>query len=351
MSIEARVVVERDGFLVDAELAVASGEVTAIVGPNGAGKSTILLAIAGLVPLRAGRVALGGVVAEDVATGTRLPPEARGVGMVFQDRLLFPHLSALDNVAFGLRARGARRDDARQRAVELLDEVGMAHRSTAAATELSGGEAQRVAIARALAVEPSVLLLDEPLSALDAGTRREMRGELRRRLSAFGGSGLVVTHDLVDAVGITDRVVVLEDGKVVQWGLVADVCAQPRSRYVADFVGVNLLRGTARAGRVELVGGGTLTAGDVLDGAVLVVVHPRAVALFRERPDGTPRNQWLGAIVSMDDEGERVRILVSGPPELVAEVTPAARHDLDLTPGTPVWVAVKATEVAVYADD
>jgi molybdate transport system ATP-binding protein len=243
------------------------------------------------------------------------------------------------------------RHQARQRAAALLEDVGLGSRAGARPCELSGGEAQRVAIVRALAIAPAALLLDEPLSALDAGARRSMRGELRRRLDAFGGCGLLVTHDLVDALGITDHVVVLEGGRVVQSGSVAEVCARPKSSYVAEFVGVNLLRGRARDGRVDLVDGGVLVAASAPEGPVLVVVHPRAVALFRQRPDGTPRNVWRGAVASIDDEGDRARVRVTGAPAVVAEVTPAALQELSLSPGAEVWVAVKATEVDVYADE
>jgi molybdate transport system ATP-binding protein len=349
--LDARVVVERGGFTLDAELAIAPGEVAAVVGPNGAGKSLLVHALAGLAPLTDGRIELDGTVLADVAAGVHVGPDLRPIGVVFQDRLLFPHLSCLDNVAFGPRARGVPRREARRSATALLADVGLSSRAGTRPSELSGGEAQRVAIARALAIAPAALLLDEPLSALDAAARRSMRGELRRRLGGFGGCGLLVTHDLMDALGITDHVVVLEGGRVVQSGSVADVCARPKSSYVAEFVGVNLLRGHARAGRVELAGGGTLVAAGAPEGPVLVVVHPRAVALFRRRPDGTPRNVWRGTVASIDDEGDRARVRVSGAPDLVAEVTPAALHELSLSPGADVWVAIKATEVSAYADE
>jgi len=348
--LDAHVTVERGGFVLEAYLAVPAGQVAAVVGPNGAGKSALVHALAGLLPLARGHVRLDGTVLADAGAGVHVGPEARPIGVVFQDRLLFPHLSCLENVAFGPRARGVPAREARRRAAALLADVGVGERASARPGELSGGEAQRVAIARALAIEPAALLLDEPMAALDAATRRSMRSELGRRLESFGGCGVLVTHDLVDALGITDHVVVLEAGRVVQTGSVAEVCAQPRSSYVAEFVGVNFLRGRARGGRVDLPDGGVLVAAGAPDGAVSVVVHPRAVALFRQRPDGTPRNVWRGTVASIDDEGDRVRVRVAGAPALVAEVTPAALQELSLSMGAEVWVAVKATEIAVYAD-
>src|SRR5207302_7881350 len=217
-------------------------------------------ALAGLAPLTDGRIELDGTVLADVAAGVYVGPDTRPIGVVFQDRLLFPHLSCLDNVAFGPRARGVSRGEARRRAAALLADVGLSSRAGSRPSELSGGEAQRVAIARALAIAPAALLLDEPLSALDAGARRSMRGELRRRLDDFGGCGLLVTHDLMDALGITDRVVVLEGGRAVQSGSLADVGAEPQSSLVAGRVGLSLLRGHARARRVALPRGRALAA-------------------------------------------------------------------------------------------
>lgn len=348
--LRAVVRVTRGELVVDVDLAVGPGEVVALVGPNGAGKTTLLRALAGLEPLAAGRVVLDDTVLEDVATGVRLPPERRPVGMVFQDGRLFPHLSAAGNVAFGLRSRGVGRREARVRAEAWLDRVGLADRADARPGALSGGQAQRVALARALAGEPRVLLLDEPLAALDATSRVEVRRELSRHLATFPGVRLLVTHDPLEAMAMADRVVVLEEGRVVQAGPPAELTARPRSRYVADLAGVNLFRGEASTAGVTLAGGFLLRAADAAGtvGPVLAVVHPRAVSLHPVRPEGTPRNVWPGTVEAVDPEGVRVRIRVAGPLPVVAEVTPAALDDLDLVPGSPVWAAVKAAEVAVY---
>ncbi|HEV2767581.1 MAG TPA: ABC transporter ATP-binding protein [Acidimicrobiales bacterium] len=333
----------------DVALDALPGEVVAVVGPNGAGKSSLLRALAGLVPLCAGRVVMGDTVLEDAATGHRLAPERRPVGVAFQDRLLFPHLSALDNVAFGLRCRGVRRAEARRRAAEWLDRLGVGHRAVSRPATLSGGEAQRVALARALAVEPALLLLDEPLSALDVEARAALRRELRP-LMAGAGVAVLVTHDPLEAMTLAGRLVVLEHGRVVQHGTPREVAERPRSPWVAELVGVNLLAGQGRDGGVELAEGGWLAAPGAGRGQVLAVVHPRAVAVHRRPPEGSPRNVWTGRAEAVELLGDRarVRVALDGRPPLVAEVTPAAVTDLALDDGGEVWVTVKATEVRVF---
>ncbi len=337
-----------DRLDLDVRLIVATGEVAALVGPSGAGKTTVLRAIAGLVPLAAGRVLLDGAVLENAAAGVYVPPERRGIGVVFQDGLLFPHLSVLDNVAAGLRFRGAGTKAARATARAWLDRLGVAPLAGARPGDLSGGQMQRIALARALAIEPRLLLLDEPLSALDVTTRVEVRRELRRHLRSFPGIRLLVTHDPIEALALADRLVVIEEGRIVQSGSSLDVTGRPRSRYVADFVGVNWIRGVARGAEIAVDGGGSLTVVDAADGDVFAVVHPRAVALHRERPEGSPRNVLRGTVVTADDEGTRIRVHVAVPFPLVAEVTRAAAGALGLDRGGEVWVTVKATEIATY---
>jgi molybdate transport system ATP-binding protein len=349
MSLDATIAVRFDRLTLDVAFRVASGEVVALVGPNGAGKTTVLRAIAGLVPLVGGRVALDGAVLEDAATGDYVAPERRNLGVVFQDALLFPYLSVLDNVGAGLRFTGASRMVARTRAREWLGRLGIAELANAMPGALSGGQAQRVALARALAVQPRVLLLDEPLSALDVATRSEVRRELRRHLASFGGIRLLVTHDPIDALALADRLVVLENGRVVQSGSSLEVTAQPRSRYVADFVGVNWLRGRATGDVIELADGGRLTVPDTAPGDVFVVIHPRAVALHRHAPEGSPRNVLQGTILAADDEGTRVRVRLAVPFPLVAEITRAAATELALDRGGELFATVKATEIATYA--
>jgi molybdate transport system ATP-binding protein len=332
----------------EVELAVGAGELVVLLGPNGAGKTTLLRSLAGLVALDRARVVLDGEVLEDTATGRHVPTERRPVGFVFQDHLLFPHLSALENVAFGLRARGVGRVEARRRAAAWLERVGLAGHAGSRPRALSGGQAQRVALARAMVTDPRLLLLDEPLAALDAASRSEVRRGLRRHLATFDGSRLLVTHDPLEAMALADRLVVLEAGRVTQTGTADEVRRRPRSRYVAELVGVNLFRGRAVGGAIRLEGDGTLIAAGDHHGEVFAAVHPHAVAVHRRLPEGTPRNVLAGTADAIEVVGDRVRVRVAGPVPIVAEVTPAAAAELDLADGGPVWASVKATEVAVY---
>ena len=343
----AHLVVARPRFVLDVELSVAPGEVVALLGPNGAGKSTALQALAGLVPLTAGTLHLAGRCLDDPVAGLLVPTAERGVGMVFQDYLLFPHLSALENVAFGLRATGTPRRPAREQARTWLARMGLGELTGVKPRALSGGQAQRVALARALATGPGLLLLDEPLSALDAGTRMQVRSDLRRHLADFAGCTLLVTHDPLDAMVLADRLVVVEHGRVVQAGRPAEVARAPRTEYVARLVGLNLYRGTAIGRHVALAEGGRLETADSATGEVFVTVRPSAVALHRHRPEGSARNSWQGRVVGLEQHGDTVRVEVEGEPTVLADVTTAAVAELDLSPGAPVWVSVKATELSV----
>lgn len=332
------------------DLSVAPGEVVGVLGPNGAGKSTLLAALAGLVGLDAGRVALHGRVLDDPERGVRTATEDRGVGVVFQDHLLFPHLTVLENVAFGPRARGLRTRAARRRATEWLERVGLAAYAGHRPDALSGGQAQRLALARTLAADPELLLLDEPLSALDVEARRSLRSVLRQHLEAFAGPALLVTHEPLEAVALADRLVVLESGRVTQAGTVGEVTEHPRSDWIASLVGLNLWRGVAGGGgKVSLAAGGRLTAVAAPEGEVHVVVHPREVSLSRLPPLQTSaRNVWSGRVDGMDVRGDAVRVAIEGQVPIVAEVTASAVAALDLAAGGEVWVAVKATALRVY---
>jgi molybdate transport system ATP-binding protein len=347
VSLTASVSLATGSFALDAAVDVAGGETVAILGPNGAGKTTLLRALAGLLAVDAGEVRLDDTVLDD---GRRVfvPPERRPIGVVFQDYLLFPHLSVLENVAFGLRSRGVGRRAARASASAWLVRAGLGERAGAKPRELSGGQAQRVALARALAPGPRLLLLDEPLAALDQSARGVVRRALRADLAGFDGMRVLVTHDPLDAAALADRLLVLEHGRVVQTGTFAEVSARPRSRYVADLVGVNLLRGTAEGTRLVLDGGGVLVLPEAASGAVLAVVHPHSVSVHRSEPSGSPRNVARGRIESIVPVGDRVRVQVGGAVPLVAEVTATAVRELELVDGAEVWVAVKATELKVF---
>jgi len=346
----ARIKLRIGSLDIDVAVAATDGETVALLGPNGAGKTTILRAIAGLLAIERGRIEVDGLVLDDPAAGVFVPTANRPIGLVFQDYLLFPRMSALDNVAFGLRARGMAKPAARAAAAGWLERFGLAGHAASRPRALSGGQSQRVALARALATSPRLLLLDEPLAALDAGTRVQVRASLRRYLATFGGARILVTHDPVDAMVLADRVIVVEDGRVTQAGTVTEVARHPRSRYVAELVGVNLLHGNAAGPHlVRLESGSELVVADPLPGErIVVAVRPQSVALYRDKPDGSPRNVWPATVSDVEIDRDRVRVQLEGPVPLVAEVTPGALAELELAPGTPVWATVKAVELSVY---
>nr|WP_232541632.1 ABC transporter ATP-binding protein [Nocardia bovistercoris] len=337
----------RDSFALDAELTVEPGEVVALLGPNGAGKSTALRAVAGLLALTDGRLRVEETV-WDAPPSVFVPAERREVGVVFQDYLLFGHLSALENVAFGLRARGLPRAAARERAARWLERVGLPDCARRRPRALSGGQAQRVALARALVTEPKVLLLDEPLAALDAGTRLQVRSDLSVHLADFPGYTILVTHDPLDAMVLADRLVILERGAIVQQGPPAEIAARPRSDYVADLMGLNLYRGRANATTVDLDVGGALTVAEPAHGGVYVAFAPHAVGLFESRPEGSPRNTWPVTVTGIEQHAHTTRVRLDGAPGVLADVTPATVADLRLRPGQRLWAAVKATEIRSY---
>lgn len=357
--LHADIEVTRAHFRLRLTLKAAPGQVIALLGPNGAGKSTVLRTLAGLDRPDRGLVEIDGETWEDTSAGVRVPVEQRLLGMVFQDYLLFPHLSALDNVAFGPRARGMTRAAARDLARTWLERVGLAAQADARPAELSGGQAQRVALARALAVRPRLLLLDEPLAALDAATRIEVRADLRHHLRDFEGSCVLVTHDPLDAMVLADRLIVLEDGKITHDGTPAEVASAPRTDYVAQLVGLNLYPGTGAGHAVRLAAGGELTVSEPVDGPVFAAFPPSAVAVFTARPHGSPRNCWPATVRAMEQHRDAVRLRLEAEPwgagqatgrraSVLADVTPAAIADLDLVPGSRAWIAVKATEIRTY---
>lgn len=355
-ALDAAMSVDLGRFHLEVDLQVGRGEVVAVLGPNGSGKSTAVRTIAGLRAVDRGQIRIGGVVVDDPDTGSFVVPERRRVGVVLQEPLLFPHLDLRRNVAFGLRASGVDRRTASRRAQAWLERVGIGALGEARPDAVSGGQAQRAALARALVTDPRLLLLDEALSALDVGTRAAVRRDLRRHLATFDGGVVVVTHDVLDAYALADRIVVLEGGRVTQQGTLDEVRAAPRTSYVAEVMGTNLLRGVARGSEVVLdavpeVPGSSppavVVASTRHDGPVLVSFRPSAVTLHRDAPTGSSRNRWVGAVGGLDPLGERVRVRVDGPVPLLAEVTPAAVADLGLIEGATVWAAVKATDLTV----
>ena len=346
--LEADIQLRLSRLNLDAAFTVTSGEVVALLGPNGSGKSTTLRALVGLLPLAGGRVVLDGTVLEDPAQRTRVPPEKRPISLMFQDYLLFPHMSALENVAFGLRSTGTDKKAARQKASQTLERLGLDGMGEAKPGAMSGGQQQRVAMARALVTDPKLLLLDEPLAALDVSTKTDVRRLLRDVLRQSSAANVLVTHDLLDAVALGDRMVVIQDGTIVQTGTPAEVTARPRSRYVADLVGVNLLRGTARGTMLEVDGGGQLSCAASATGPVLAVIAPSRVSVFRQRPERPEENIWPGQVSAVDLMGDRVRVRMDGKPAITAEVPPAAVDELKLDDGGELWTTVNPAAITVY---
>lgn len=350
--LEARMVVRRPDdqtgdFVLDVDLSVPAGTTAALLGPNGAGKSTVVATLAGLEAVREGRIRLGRHVLDDPVEDVLVAPPDRSVGVVFQDHLLFPHLDVRDNVAFGLRSRGVPRAPARRRAEAWLERLGLARLATRRPGALSGGQAQRVALARALVIDPDLLLLDEPLSALDVTTRAELRHTLASHLEAFAGPRLLITHDPTEAFLLADHVHVLEDGRITQHGSPDDLRLRPRTPYAADLAGTNLLEGVARDGIVDL-GARSLHIGDhQVAGPVLVSLRPTAISVYLAHPGGSPRNTWRTRVARVESLGDRVRLRSAEPVALTIEVTREAATELGLAEGTAIWIAVKATELGV----
>ncbi|MFP5487691.1 MAG: ABC transporter ATP-binding protein [Acidimicrobiia bacterium] len=348
MTLHADLSVRLGAFSLAVDVDVRPGEVLAVLGPNGSGKTTLLRTIAGLQPIDAGSIRLDDTVLDDPAAKVFVPPEHRPIGVVFQQYLLFDHLSAVDNVAFGLRARGTGRVESRRRAHEWLDRVGLAEHARSRPRTLSGGQAQRVALARALATDPRVLLLDEPLAALDAGTRRQVRRDLRRHLDGFDGVRVLVTHDPVDAYTLADHVAVLDHGGLVQRGTIAEITAHPRSRYVADLVGTNLVTGTLDADGLRTADGVRISVVADFAGPAIAIIRPQSMTVSVIAADTSARNTFSGTVDDIDRLGDRVRVGIAGPLHLTAEITVRALETLQLRPGDTVHAAVKATDIETY---
>jgi molybdate transport system ATP-binding protein len=332
----------------DVDLGVDSNDVVAVVGPNGAGKTTLLRALAGLVPLDRGHIQINGSTVEDPTQGIRFPPEQRSISVVFQEHRLFPNLTALENIAFGLRATGTTRATARARAREWLQRVGIPEVAGSRPRELSGGQAQRVALARALITEPAVLLLDEPLAAADAAARAELRHLLRTELARYPGARLVVTHDPIEAASLANRLIVIESGTITQEGPLADVTARPRSPWVASMVGLNLLTGNSHGTTVTLDNGAAVATATACDGPVFVAIRPNAITLHRIHPEGSARNVWEGQVGELHPAGDRARVRINGAVPVIAEVTAASVAELHLADGGVVWATAKATDIDIY---
>jgi molybdate transport system ATP-binding protein len=336
------------------ELSVERGECLALAGPSGAGKTSILRVAAGLLRPEAGRVEANGETWLDTEQGLDVPAEDRRCGYVFQHYALFPHLSAWQNVAYPMR--GLSRGERHERALELLERFGLGRLADARPQTLSGGERQRVAVARALARDPEVLLLDEPLSALDARTRASAARELAAVLRQTEAPALLVTHDFTEAAQLGDRVGIVDQGRVVQRGTPSELAATPRSAFVADFTGAVVLTGVASRGgggltHVELDGGGTVASTDIAEGEVAVSVYPWEIELepAGEQHEGSALNRLVAEVLSLTTVGNRVRVGLAAPQPLVAEITSASAERLGLRAGAKVIASWKAAATRVVA--
>ncbi|MET0693080.1 MAG: ATP-binding cassette domain-containing protein [Propionibacteriaceae bacterium] len=345
---------EVDARDLSVELSLGDRERIAVLGPNGAGKSTLLAVLAGILRPDRGHAELDGRVLFTLGPGARrwVPPFARGVSLMAQDPLLFPHLSALDNVAFGPRAAGQRTRTARSTARHWLEEVGAAEFVDRKPAQLSGGQAQRVAIARALAADPRLLLLDEPLAALDVAAAPLLRQVLRRVLA--DRSAIIVTHDLLDALLLAQRVIVLDQGRIVESGPTADVIRHPRTAFTARIAGLNMALGVAEGSGVRAPGGdlveGIQRTETVVGDPAIAVFAPSAVSVYLENPHGSPRNTFGVTITELEprDDQVRVRAETRHGQTLTADVTAPVVGELDLYPGRQVFFTVKATAVTIY---
>ncbi|MHA7306713.1 sulfate/molybdate ABC transporter ATP-binding protein [Arthrobacter sp. TMN-49] len=338
---------------VDVDLTVEPTETIAVMGPNGAGKSSVVQVLAGLLKPDSGHATLGGRTLFQLSPGTTwLPPHARELGVLAQEPLLFPHLSVLDNVAFGPRSQGMSKSASRTAAHHWLSEVDAAELAPGLPAQLSGGQAQRVALARALATDPALLLLDEPMAALDVNHAPFLRSLLKRVLA--GRRAVIVTHSVLDALMLADRIVVMEDGRIVESGPTATVLAHPRSSFAASLAGLNVLPGSL-SGSSLLMDDGVLVTGhrrsetqvpQAVGGQEgMAAFPPSAVSVFPTPPHGSPRNVFKVRVTELEPHGDHIRVRAA---RLSADISPAATAELGLVPGSEVYFVVKAAEVALY---
>ena len=336
--LDARVILNRDSLTIDVELQLQHGEVIAVLGPNGAGKTSLLHALLGWLELESGWIMVNGEVIDSPDTDSYVPPQHRPFGMVFQDGLLFPHMSVEKNILFG-----AGKDFNLKPLAESLQVSELLAKFP---SELSAGERQRAAIARSLAARPKVLFLDEPFSALDIQGKRRGRSLLKGALAIEVSGCLMVTHDLVDAFTLADRVMIIEGGKLTQFDVPDRIRSRPGSEWIADLVGWNYYEGIGEGSVVTLPHGTTIfTAQDDLDGPTSISINPASVSIFKSQPSGSPRNTWLSSIQNIEILGGRARVSLVGEIDICADITTAAANELRQSISSEVWVSVKATEV------
>jgi molybdate transport system ATP-binding protein len=349
MKIIANFTASRGDFTLDIDTTISAGTVTAVLGPNGSGKSTLLRTLAGLQEIDSGEIRFGDRVV-NAAPSIHVSPQERSIGVVFQDYALFPHLTVEQNIAFGPRSLGASKKEAQTQSRTHMDSLGITELANRKPGQISGGQGQRVALARALATQPEVLLLDEPLAALDAQTRESVRTELDRQIKAFAGCVVFVTHDPLDAMLLADRVIVLENGVITQDGTPGELAARPATSYVATLMGVNLIRGQAHAGVLHVDGGGVLHIPEhSLEGEVLAVLRPESITLHINEPEGSARNVWQGTVRGLAPMHDRIRVSVEASPPVVATITHASLADLKLAVGTSIWISAKTLTIEAFS--
>ena len=340
---------ERGSLTLQVAFEIGAGELVAVLGPNGAGKSTLLNCLAGLVPISSGTIAIDGIEVDCPERAILTPPEKRPIGVVFQNGLLFEHMTVIENVAFGLRAHGTKRSAARLEARKWIAKFGLDQYADELPRVLSGGQAQRVALARALITNPRLLLLDEPLASLDAGTRNDVRMELSKQLASFPGMRIMVTHDPIDAHSLADRIIILEHGIITQIGTPQEITARPKTRYVAELAGINMYSGTILNNVLTTPTGATIVTATDGHGPSHAVIRPQSISIHRNLDrTSSPRNVWPGVITHIDNLGDRSRVSISGPLPQTVEVTSTSVATLGLAPGEDIWTSVKATDIETY---
>jgi molybdate transport system ATP-binding protein len=329
----------------DAHLRVDGG-VLALIGPSGAGKTSVLQAIAGLLKPEWGHIATDKMVLLDTEASINLPAEERRVGMLFQDAALFPHMTVAGNIEYGLHPRPTSRRERDARVTEILDRFRIGPLASAKPRQISGGERQRVALARAVATSPDLLLLDEPLSALDSVTKAHVSAELSQWLLELSLPTILVSHDFADVVGLADHVAIIEEGSIVQSGTKNDVLRSPGSAFAAAFAGINYFPGDAvtRGDLTEVHGqdGMVIWSADTLVGSVGAVVHPWDVSVSDERLEISAMNCLSGPVIQIANVGNSTRVTIGSTPPIVAEITGESVDRLGLVPNRVVYASWKA---------
>ncbi|MCC6442146.1 MAG: ABC transporter ATP-binding protein [Armatimonadetes bacterium] len=341
-------------FALDVDFVQDRQQTLVLIGPSGCGKSTTLNAIAGTVPLDSGRIVLDDRVLYDRAARIDIAPNKREIGFVYQDFALFPHKTVFENIAYGLRCRKKSKAEIHNRVARLMETMQISHLAQARPQQLSGGQQQRVALARALAIDTHILLLDEPLGALDAQTRMSVRSELKRILKSFDVVSIIVTHDFVDALVLGDAIGVMEEGRILQLGSREELLLHPKSKFVADFTGVNFFQGQVVSrngdGWCHVRVGETHIHTPCTDaGRISLAFFPRDVTLHRDPPKGSAQNSLRGAVREILHLGDRIRVTIDSALPIVAEISDMALEDMELKEGDTIYAAFKATAIKTYS--